>query len=62
MTVTEPATNRQVAGWRFEELRHAGYGEREALELAMRADVDLHTAIDLIRRGCSQETALRILR
>jgi hypothetical protein len=48
--------------WRFDSLRRAGFGEREALELAMRADVDLHFALRLISRGCDHETALRILR
>jgi hypothetical protein len=48
--------------WRFDSLRKAGFGEREALELAMRADVDLHLALRLINRGCDHETALRILR
>lgn len=52
---------REVVAWRFEELRHAGYPERDAMTLALRADVDLHAALELIRRGCSHETALRIL-
>lgn len=48
--------------WRFDSLRKAGFGDRDALELAMRADVDLHVALRLIQRGCKHETALRILR
>jgi hypothetical protein len=48
--------------WRFDSLRKSGFGEREALELAMRVDVDLHLALRLIHRGCDHETALRILR
>ncbi len=48
--------------WRFDSLRKADFGEREALELAIRADVDLHVALRLIHRGCDHETALRILR
>jgi len=56
------AESRRVVGWRFDELCRAGYGQREALELADRPDVDLHLAVELMRRGCSTETALRILR
>jgi hypothetical protein len=48
--------------WRFDSLRKAGFGEREALELARRVDVDLHLALRLISSGCDHETALRILR
>ena len=48
--------------WRFDSLRKAGFDERDALELAMRNDVDLHLALRLIHRGCKHETALRILR
>lgn len=48
--------------WRFEQLRRAGYAEHAASELAGRADIDLHAAADLLRHGCSQRTALAILR
>jgi hypothetical protein len=54
--------SRSVVLWRFESLRAAGYGEREALELSMRREVDLHLALLLVERGCDHETALRILR
>ena len=50
-----------VTGWRLEELRRAGYDERSALLLALRGEVDLHVATDLVRRGCPPATALRIL-
>ena len=53
---------RAVTAWRFEQLRLAGFGERHALELAMRGDIDLHVAVRLIDRGCDCKTALRILR
>ncbi len=53
---------RAVVGWRFGELLRAGYDERDALELAMRADVDLHLAVRLIDLGCDRNTAVRILR
>ena len=44
------------AAWHFVSLP-----EDMANELAMRTDVDLHAAIDLIRRGCAPELAAQIL-
>jgi hypothetical protein len=46
---------------RTEMLERAGYAEDDAAELASRHDVDLHTAIGLIEKGCPAEVALRIL-
>ena len=51
----------RVVRWRVQELRRAGYAEREAAKLARRSDVDLHLAADLLTQGCSSKTALRIL-
>jgi hypothetical protein len=51
----------QVRLWRLEGMRNAGYTEQAAERLARRQDVDLHLAVDLLRRGCPPETALRIL-
>jgi hypothetical protein len=51
----------RIEGWRAEELKRAGYERRAAAELASRHDVDLHLAVDLVRRGCPQNVALRIL-
>ena len=51
----------RIIGWRAAELLRAGYGNGAALELALRSDVDLHLAVDLIRRGCPPGTAARIL-
>jgi hypothetical protein len=51
----------QVSIWRCLELRRAGYGLQDSLLLAVSHEVDLHLAIDLPRRGCPHETALRIL-
>jgi hypothetical protein len=62
MTTATAEKPRIVVQWRFDSLRKAGYGEREALELAMRPDVDLHLALRLIHLGCDHLTALRILR
>jgi len=51
----------RIIGWRAEELLRAGYEDGTALELALRSDVDLHLAVDLIRHGCPPGTAARIL-
>lgn len=51
----------RVRAWRLEELQRAGYERKMARTLAERADVDLHLATALLRRGCPVDTALRIL-
>lgn len=51
----------RVVRWRVEELHRAGYGQREAVTLAMRFDIDLHLAVDLLHNGCASKTALEIL-
>lgn len=52
---------RLVLGWRYEELVRAGYSERDAMIVADRVDVDLHTAVELVESGCPSRTAVRIL-
>ena len=60
---TRPETEEErVVAWRAEALLRAGYKNGSALELAIRSDVDLHFATNLVRSGCPVETALRILR
>ena len=49
-----------VRRWRFDELVRAGYDDEDAIELAFHLDVDLHLAVDLVRRGCPSRTAARI--
>ncbi len=51
----------QVERWRVDELERAGYDHRAATTLASRHDIDLHSAVDLLRKGCSSELALQIL-
>jgi hypothetical protein len=51
----------RVLLWREEELERVGYEREAARELAERTYVDLHLAMDLLRRGCPVDTALRIL-
>jgi hypothetical protein len=50
-----------VEAWRAEQLEMAGYGAQAAAELAMRHDVDLHVAVELLSNGCAPELALKIL-
>ena len=50
-----------VLEWRLEVLIRAGYAPDEALALGARSDVELHTAVDLLRAGCPAPIALRIL-
>lgn len=65
MTPTELAetvtTSDPVRHWRLEALIRAGYSPSDALVLSRRADIDLHTAVALLERGCPPETAMRIL-
>jgi hypothetical protein len=61
-TDIRPTEQELVERWRAEELERAGYPEDVAAELAMRSDVDLHRAVELLRNGCSPELAADILR
>lgn len=51
----------QVLRWRLRRLLEAGYGYGDAVTLAMAGDVDLHTAIRLVRGGCPSALGVRIL-
>jgi hypothetical protein len=51
----------RVLLWREEELERVGYERETARDLAERTYVDLHFAMDLLRRGCPAEIAVRIL-
>jgi hypothetical protein len=50
-----------IEAWRAEALERAGYGAAAAAEIAVRHDIDLHVATDLVKRGCPADLALRIL-
>jgi hypothetical protein len=50
-----------VRSWRREALLRAGYPYEAAERLAELPHVDLHLAVDLVRSGCSPETAEQIL-
>jgi hypothetical protein len=61
LDVYAEAESERIHRWRAQELERAGYDPDEAAELARRADVDLHFAIELLERGCPSGTAVRIL-
>jgi hypothetical protein len=58
--ITESELER-IVRWRSEELERAGYEAEGAKAIAARLDIDLHEAIDLLKRGCPQQIAVRIL-
>lgn len=60
-TNVRPTEQELVERWRAEELERAGYPPAAAAELAVRMDVDLHRAAELLQRGCTTELALQIL-
>ena len=53
----EPA---KVESWRLHILLEAGYPVHLAERIAG-SEVDLHTAVELVRRGCQPATAAEIL-
>jgi hypothetical protein len=57
----EQDDHHRVERWRQDELERAGFAPHDAAQLASRPDVDLHGAVALLERGCSQELALKIL-
>ncbi|MGH3085612.1 MAG: hypothetical protein ACRDNP_16425 [Gaiellaceae bacterium] len=61
ITLIEQTETERIERWRAEELERAGYEPRAAGRLAVRHDVDLHAAVDLIQRGCPADLALKIL-
>jgi hypothetical protein len=51
---------RKVESWRLHILLEAGYPVHLAERLAA-SEVDLHNAVELLRRGCDPATAAEIL-
>ena len=47
--------------WRSVCLRRAGFDSRSARALALDFEADLRLAVELLDRGCPQDTALRIV-
>jgi hypothetical protein len=61
ITLVDSTEIERIERWRAEELERAGYEPRAAGRLAVRHDVDLHAAVELLERGCPVDLALRIL-
>ena len=61
ISLIEKTEIERIERWRAEELERAGYEPRAAGRLAVRHDVDLHTAVDLLERGCPKDLSLKIL-
>ena len=61
ITLIEQTETERIERWRAEELQRAGYEPRAAGRLAVRHDVDLHAAVELLERGCPPDLALKIL-
>ena len=53
--------NDEVVAWRREQLARAGCRRFEAEVLARELRVDLHDAVELLKRGCASRIALEIL-
>ena len=51
----------RVERWRLASLERAGYDLELAAVLAASPEVDLHSAVTLLERGCTVDLALRIL-
>ena len=61
-TTFKPNEQELVERWRAQELERAGFPADVAAELAVRNDVDLHRAVELLQKGCTPELAADILR
>lgn len=51
----------EVIQWRIQELERAGFTTLTACALAIKPEVDLHQAVDLVKRGCDPQLAVQIL-
>ena len=51
----------ELRDWRRRVLRHAGFTDRLADELAADGAFDLHDLLELVDHGCPPELAARIL-
>jgi hypothetical protein len=58
---TEQTELERIERWRADELIRAGYDAEQAMKIAVRHDIDLHGAAELLARGCTADLALQIL-
>jgi hypothetical protein len=59
--IEAPEDVEQVEAWRLDVLVKGGYPQWLAKRLARWLDIDLHRAVELVRRGCQPELAAKIL-
>ena len=50
-----------MLAWRFDTLCRCGFDLDAAAVIAANVEVDLHSAVDLVERGCPPDIAARIL-
>jgi hypothetical protein len=60
ITETPQDERTKVESWRLHVLMEAGFSLPLAEKIA-HSEADLHRAVELVRSGCDQETAARIL-
>lgn len=51
----------KVRGWRFEILYKSGYDMADAKLIARRSDIDLHYAVEVLRKCCDSKLARRLV-
>jgi hypothetical protein len=61
VVLADETERERVIRWRVEQLAKVGYSWPAAMVIAANTQVDLHTAVDLVRRGCNPDVAMRIL-
>ncbi len=59
--ISELTELERIERWRADELVRVGYDANQAMQLAVRHDIDLHSAAQLLERGCPTDLALQIL-
>ena len=58
---TAETESERIERWRREALERVGFATSDAAEIAVRLDVDLHSALKLVKRGCPPDVAAKIL-
>jgi hypothetical protein len=61
VVLADQTERERVIRWRVEQLAKIGYSWPAAMVIAANTHVDLHRAVDLVRRGCCPDVAVRIL-
>jgi hypothetical protein len=61
VVLADETERERVIRWRVEQLAKVGYSWPAAMVIAANTQVDLHTAVDMVRRGCNPDVAMRIL-